>query len=288
MRVVLTLAAVMLLGGFVRHGFVRSWCLGCLAICLWYEDLRGSPPDLELGAIRSRPWMGRVVPFEFGASGPLTIRDEKVDVGLGRRVRLLYASDLHLGHWWTRTIPSQLLDACRKTRPDAILLGGDLADRRAALTPLRDCVRRLAELAPVAAVPGNHDERVGVPDVRAVIRDAGGHWLLDCPLEKPMRIDGEIVDAVAAGPRLLCGHYPDVFPAAAKAGYSLVLAGHLHGGQCVLATVGDRFYPAVWFHRWHGLRFAAGSATLLVSRGVADTFPLRFNCPREVLLCDIS
>jgi hypothetical protein len=40
MRIVLPLAAVMLLGGFARQGFVRSWCLGCLAVCVWYEDLR--------------------------------------------------------------------------------------------------------------------------------------------------------------------------------------------------------------------------------------------------------
>lgn len=40
LRVVLPLAGVMLLGGFARQGFVRSWCLGCLAICLWYEELR--------------------------------------------------------------------------------------------------------------------------------------------------------------------------------------------------------------------------------------------------------
>lgn len=40
MSVVLPLAAVMLLGGFCGRGFVRSWCLGCLAVCFWYEDLR--------------------------------------------------------------------------------------------------------------------------------------------------------------------------------------------------------------------------------------------------------
>ena len=40
MRVVMTLAATMLFGGFVGRGFVRSWCLGCLAVCLWYESLR--------------------------------------------------------------------------------------------------------------------------------------------------------------------------------------------------------------------------------------------------------
>jgi hypothetical protein len=43
MSVVLPLAGVMLFGGLVRRGFVRSWCLGCLAVCLWYEDLRRSP-----------------------------------------------------------------------------------------------------------------------------------------------------------------------------------------------------------------------------------------------------
>jgi hypothetical protein len=38
--VVLPLAAVMLLGGLAGRGFLRCWCLGCLAVCLWYEDLR--------------------------------------------------------------------------------------------------------------------------------------------------------------------------------------------------------------------------------------------------------
>ena len=47
MAVVLPVAAVMLFGGFARQGFVRSWCLGCLAVCIWYEDLRGA--DLPAG-----------------------------------------------------------------------------------------------------------------------------------------------------------------------------------------------------------------------------------------------
>jgi hypothetical protein len=40
MGVVLPLAGVMLFGGFAGRGFVRCWCLGCLAVCLWYEDVR--------------------------------------------------------------------------------------------------------------------------------------------------------------------------------------------------------------------------------------------------------
>ena len=37
---VLPLAATMLLGGVLGRGFVRSWCLGCVAVLLWYEELR--------------------------------------------------------------------------------------------------------------------------------------------------------------------------------------------------------------------------------------------------------
>jgi hypothetical protein len=42
MAVVLPVAGFMLFGGFARQGFVRSWCVGCLAVCIWYEDLRGA------------------------------------------------------------------------------------------------------------------------------------------------------------------------------------------------------------------------------------------------------
>jgi predicted MPP superfamily phosphohydrolase len=225
--------------------------------------------------------------FEFGAFGPLLVRHEPVRMGVGRPVRLLYASDLHLGHWWSSGVPGQLVRAARSARPDLVLLGGDLADRPGALPALRSAARALQALAPVYAVPGNHDERVGLPAVRSAVESGGGHWLPEHPVSTPLRIDGILDKRSCGGPRVLCAHYPDVFPAAVRAGYDLVLAGHLHGGQCVLATRGGKLYPAAWFHRWHGLRFGAGGATLLVSRGAADTFPFRFNCPREVVLCEV-
>jgi hypothetical protein len=45
MPTVMTFAAVMLLGGFAGRGFVRCWCLGCLAVCLWYVDLTRAAPE---------------------------------------------------------------------------------------------------------------------------------------------------------------------------------------------------------------------------------------------------
>ncbi len=225
--------------------------------------------------------------FEFGASGPLQIRVERIALNLPDPIRLLYASDLHLGHRWTMTVPAQMLAAASSTRPDRILLGGDLVDHVQALPALRRMIVELIGIAPVAAIPGNHDVRVGEDLVRRAVCDAGGTWLPDDPIEAPVRIDGSI-RALTGRPRILCAHDPADFPAAVSAGYDLVFAGHLHGGQCVFVNRNGRQYPAVWFHHWHGLRFNIGTSTMLVSRGAADTFPFRLNCPREVILCEVT
>jgi predicted MPP superfamily phosphohydrolase len=230
----------------------------------------------------------KLLGFEVGAFGPVHVRREEVRLGLTRALRLLYASDLHLGHWWTRGVAGQLLEAARQTRPDAVLLGGDLVDHERALPALAACVRTLVGEAVVGAVPGNHDRRAGLDAVRDAVLAHGGHWLPQAPLTMGLRLDGTVRPDPGERPRVLCAHEPSVFPRAAAAGYALVLAGHLHGGQCVLATVRDRLYPAVWLHRWHGLRFHGPGAMMLVSRGLADTLPVRFNCPREVVLCEVT
>ncbi len=225
--------------------------------------------------------------LEFGAFRLPGVRHERIIWHLRHPLRLLYASDLHLGHWWTARVAEHLVLLARQTSPDLILLGGDLVDSADALEPLCAMLRTLTAIAPVHAIAGNHDHRAGLAAVRDTVRRAGAHWLPDGPLTKPVIIDAELSPASSLAPRILCAHAPSVFPAAVDAGYRLVLAGHLHGGQCVLATRRGQQYPAAWFHRWHGLRFRHGDADLLVSRGMADTFPFRFNCPREVLLCEI-
>ncbi len=225
--------------------------------------------------------------IEIGASGPLHVRRENVRLCLTKPIRILYASDLHLGHRWTRRDPDQLVETAALTRPDLLLLGGDLVDTARSLPGLSRLVADLARSVPVYAVAGNHDESVGLTRVRDAVWAGGGRWLPDEPVVGPVTIDGTVT-ASGRRSRVHCAHDPAVFPAAAAAGYDLVFAGHLHGGQCVLSNRGDRQYPAAWFNQWHGLRFEERGTRMLVSRGVADTVPLRFNCPREVILCDVS
>ena len=84
-------------------------------------------------------------------------------------------------------------------------------------------------------------------------------------------------------PWALCAHYPTSFPAARRAGARLVMAGHLHGWQIVLGQWGEYLLPGALLSRWNGPRFEREGSTLLVSQGMTDLFPLRWNCRREVL-----
>jgi predicted MPP superfamily phosphohydrolase len=67
----------------------------------------------------------------------------------------------------------------------------------------------------------------------------------------------------------------------------LVLAGHLHGCQFVFKEHAERLLPGGWFYSWNCLRRKVGNCALIVSRGCADTLPFRWNCPREVVVCDL-
>lgn len=233
-----------------------------------------------------------MIGFEFGSRRALCVRTERFGVPGRAAWRLLFASDLHLTAR-REHLAAALLIAARATRPDRVLLGGDLVDAGSGVRLLATLVRDLAAIAPVRAVPGNHDAGVGLGRVRAALLAGGGSWLGDEELrgaDRPTVAIATRLEHAAHRPtrRLLLAHDPAVFPRAAAAGFDIVLAGHLHGCQCVLWRRGQRLYPGAFFYRWNGLRFAAGPSAMVVSRGVADTLPLRYRCPREVILCEVA
>jgi predicted MPP superfamily phosphohydrolase len=234
--------------------------------------------------------------FEFGSRAPLHVRHEHVDVLAATTAawRLVYASDLHLTARRLH-IGTALVDVVARQPCDAVLLGGDLLDRRSGAEALTATVRQLSAHAPVFGVAGNHDGRLGQDVARSAVRAAGGHWLHDAEGEL-LREGARLQLHAAVRPRtvregssvrVLVGHHPAIVEAAAPH-YDIVLSGHLHGGQCVWWQRSGRLYPGAWFSRWNGLRFPVGGAVLLVSRGAADTLPVRFRCPREVLCCEIG
>ena len=223
---------------------------------------------------------------EVGARRPLLVRRESV-AHIGVRKRVLFASDLHLRKHGPPHIVDGLVEIASRECPDIVLLGGDLVDWPSGVEPLQSLVRRLSRVAPVGAVAGNHDRWIGVARVRGAVLAGGGRWLHDAPcfLTSDCAVYGSSSQPVQdASHHLLCTHHPG---ATLGRHFDLTLSGHLHGGQFVFYQRHGRLYPGAFLYRWNGLRFDDKGKTLLISRGVQDTLPLRWNCPREVLIVDI-
>jgi uncharacterized protein len=237
-------------------------------------------------------------PLEIGLRRALHVREERLSTEPDA-CRLLYVSDLHLRNGRSATLSRQVLDAVTSSRPDAVLLGGDLVDRPSELDRLSDLIRTLRDVAPVLAIGGNHDQRLGMDRVRDAVVRGGGQWIHDAiahlthgarviavsgPEAANVPVDGHVRDRHVS---ILCAHNPRIWKTARRAGYDLVLAGHLHGCQVVAWEYRDRLFPGAIFYPYCFSSRRCGSTRLVVSRGVSDLVPVRWRCPREVVLCSV-
>jgi len=231
-------------------------------------------------------------PLEIGLNRALHVREERLSTRPDA-CRLLYVSDIHLRHGRSDTLCRQVLDAVNRCRPDVVLLGGDLVDHGSELRKLAGLVSRLNSVAPVLAIGGNHDRQIGMNRVREAVVTSGGEWIHERAArvthlgrmiavsgpETPPYLDGHV--------RVLCAHNPSIWKTSRHSGFDLVLAGHLHGCQLVAYKYRDRLFPGALFYPYCFLSHCAGSTRLVVSRGVSDLVPIRWRCPREVVLCHV-
>ena len=171
--------------------------------------------------------------------------------------------------------------------------GGDLVDGATELGKLCDLVGALGKVAPVRAVGGNHDRTVGMDRVRDAVVGGGGQWIHAGSARiahggREIAVSGPEAASLPEGDfQVLCAHNPRVWKTARERGYDLVLAGHLHGCQLVAFEFRDRLFPGALFNPYCYLSHQAGPTRLVVSRGVSDLVPIRWRCPREVVLCHV-
>jgi uncharacterized protein len=229
-------------------------------------------------------------PLEIGRSAPLHVREERLS-SCPTACRLLYVSDIHLRRGRSDSLAMHVVEAVRRSSANAVLLGGDLVDHASELGSLRAMVEQLARLAPVLAVGGNHDSRVGAGRVQGTVISGGGAWIHDASVT--IRHGSRMISVCGpdfAGPptgdiRVLLAHNPRIWKTSRGLGYTLVLAGHLHGCQFVAFQFRDRLFPGAIFYPYNYLSHQLGTTRLVVSRGVSDLVPIRWRCPREVVLC---
>jgi predicted MPP superfamily phosphohydrolase len=223
---------------------------------------------------------------------------------------ILHLSDFHAG------TPSFNTRAMRKAvsfgvaaRPDLVAITGDVVSHPRAEHTVRAELARLHPPLGMYAITGNHEVAATndpfsrsviiedwspapaqlLRDRSVVVNGAGGTIeVAGSDAEAWLSEQGPPAESLFHDPgafRILLAHFPDVAAEIPDGACSLVLAGHLHGGQICIPT--GRGKRRLSHNKW---RFQEGviqhgSITVVVSRGTGTTLlPIRFLARPEVCL----
>jgi uncharacterized protein len=213
-------------------------------------------------------------------------------------------SDIHTGLYIGEAELEEGLALVRTTKPDLLVVTGDLVDLEASSAPL--VARKLTDVAPrdgVYACLGNHDHYAGAAAVTAAVRaagvnvlvnegqvlrsgDGGGFALLgvdDLRGRGGRGGGGPRLDLASAMvppdmPRVLLSHQPPSVERWAGR-VALQLSGHTHGGQ--INPLGLR--PADLFFRYVAGEYPVRGTTLYVNSGFGTVGPpARVDAPPEI------
>jgi predicted MPP superfamily phosphohydrolase len=223
-----------------------------------------------------------------------------------------HVSDPHVGRFTYGQKLKNIAEVTNSLRADLVLLTGDLIDYALADLPAAlDMVRRMDPRAGLYLCQGNHDLFQSRDRFDAGVRAAGFPLLVNSAARvqvrgRPVQLlgvrwagyddhlpeeTGKDAGVYTYVPQLaalrdpdafpiLLAHHPHAFDPAAAAGFPLTLAGHTHGGQLMLT---DHLGPGPLFYRyWSGLYRKPNGASLVVSNGVGNWFPLRTHAPAEI------
>jgi len=235
--------------------------------------------------------------LEIGYNHPIEFRNYSYPFGPLAGKRIVYVSDLHY-HLLSHRRVSNNIQQVRRLKPDIILLGGDYVDTPLGLPHFQRFVASIGA-APIFAIAGNHDKPY-LHRIRRIVEKAGATWIHNksAILQLGMlRISIDGTRPALAGPHeqsaylsdlsILCLHQPiDVAPLAHR--YNLIFAGHLHGGQIVLWQTPAGLYPVRWAYRWNQLALQYGACRYLISKGLGDTLPIRYDCRRDVIVINFE
>jgi predicted MPP superfamily phosphohydrolase len=223
----------------------------------------------------------------------------------GRVLRILLASDLHLGYLCDKAKLRGWVSLINAQRPDIVLLAGDLSDNHMAPIVDQGLHEELSQITAkygVVAVSGNHEYYLRPPGCfeRYVRETTTVRYLRDevslidglfYVVGRDDRTNGgraplaALLRGVDRGkPVIVVDHYPTDMAAAAASGVTLALSGHTHRGQFFPVTA---IVPFV-FENCHGYR-RRGDSHFYVSSGLGLWGPqCRFGSNSEIVNIELA
>ncbi|MEO6171809.1 MAG: metallophosphoesterase [Arenimonas sp.] len=222
--------------------------------------------------------------------------------------RVAVVSDLHAGAPYIGLDKiDRIVSLIQKQKPDLVLLPGDFVIQEVLggsfIEPetVAQHLKPLLKHTKVYAVLGNHDAWLDSERVRQAMENAGIAVLDDraIPIKKNQcefwllglsdYTEGrhEYQKAFAMVPQgssvLAFTHNPDVFPDIIKSNFSLLIAGHTHGGQANFPLIGRPVVPSKYGQRYAIGHIQENSRHLFVTPGIGTSIlPVRFGVPPEI------
>ena len=215
---------------------------------------------------------------------------------------IVQLSDKHLKRFGPNN--EKLIAQIKPLVPDMIVITGDMVHKWGDNVPaFVDSLAGLQKIAPVYAIPGNHEARIDEwPVLRDMLRKAGirviendvaifakgGQRVSILGLNEATDPDiDQLFERLneIGGFRIVLSHFPLKFEEYQKYKFDLQLSGHAHGGQWRLPIIGGLYSPDQGlFPRYDAGMFEADDRVMVVSRGLGNSeFPLRlFNYPEVV------
>jgi predicted MPP superfamily phosphohydrolase len=286
--------------------------------------------ELVLWPIRSLAWPASSSLDAWVLAAPLVLsviglawthrqpRITRLRVGLrslGRPLRVIHLSDLHLGPYLPESRLSWLADTVSREAGDVVAITGDFLTLRTQLewAPILRFVEQLHASEGVYACLGNHDVEVA-DELSATLRASGVTvlrdevaWLRNGDGRAPVAVAGldwrsgrgqqrayahafeTVCHAVGQeGPAVVLCHQPSAFRVAPPAFSGIVLAGHLHGGQVGIGWGGRGISLLRAFGLYDQGLFSRGKAWLYSHRGTGVYgFPMRIGVRSEIAVLSL-
>lgn len=213
-------------------------------------------------------------------------------MGERESVSLFFISDVHL-----RKINDNMIRKIDR-KIDAVIIGGDFADKRTPINRIYENIELLQSIGPVYFVWGNNDREVGETNLRNIFNETNvtiiendatfiptlhnSFWLsaIDDTSTKNTQFKQAFKKCGEEDPVIFISHNPEVFSYVRK-NYkaAMMMGGHLHGGQI-------RFGP-YGIHPHGSFSMREGVATL-ISNGYGTTaIPLRFGAKPQCHVIDL-
>lgn len=192
---------------------------------------------------------------------------ERIDIAVnkdleGDCVRMVVASDIHLGYGTDRRALERYVELINVQSPDVVVIVGDLIDN--SITPVRgeqmdEVLDRIKAPEGVFVVPGNHEYISGIDAVESFLRDTKVVLLRDSIVTLPSGIqlvgrddrmnrhraplDSLVAEVDMSHPVVVLDHQPYDIATSNHLGVDIHLSGHTHHGQIwPLSLLTDAMY----------------------------------------------